>query len=570
MLGGVTILVERKRLISDLESKAEISADYFALSLSYPIWNLVFREINNQLELFFLDTEAYAVILMLDGIEPGTIRIVRDDDWSTVEGKGDPAEHITTKLRSIMAEDKQIGSLELQYTFRFVHSLVRKTAILIVGVVLALDLILILALILILQIEIFKPLGRIESWAASVSNGGSVKIIDKEGFRGEIASLDGSISRMTQLLEQRLHLIEAGEREFRGLFENNPIPTWEFDFTPVETAICRTGGIPPSDPQSLRILFKSAKLLAANHVALASVGAPSAETSHELLVNGADEKTLAVLGSELLALCKGRNDAEGEGSICLISGEERTFRFRFASLPNNDGPWSVILLTASDITDQERSAQRLRAALAQKEVLAGELFHRTRNTLQLLSSMVSLRKERAKNTDSTDLLSIRTSIHTIALIQDKLLESGDISSIDLGPFFNDLAQYLIEETNMPRKIKINLEGKHVPVLIDVAMPLALAFCEIVSNAINHAFPNERKGTISIEISRDNEGNICLLINDDGIGPPPDFNPRTCSNLGLEIAYSLVEGQLKGSMSFNFLSGFQVYIRFNDSLFLRRV
>lgn len=83
--------------------------------------------------------------------------------------------------------------------------------------------------------------------------------------------------------------------------------------------------------------------------------------------------------------------------------------------------------------------------------------------------------------------------------------------------------------------------------IDQAVPCGLILNELVSNALKHAFPGGRPGSVSIELTATEGGRFCLRVGDNGIGLPADFAARQGRSLGLQIVSTLVK-QLNGSVA----------------------
>ena len=81
---------------------------------------------------------------------------------------------------------------------------------------------------------------------------------------------------------------------------------------------------------------------------------------------------------------------------------------------------------------------------------------------------------------------------------------------------------------------------------DVAMPLSLVLTELVQNAVEHAFPTG-PGHIHVRATRA-AGALSLQVQDDGRGLPEAFDLATSPRLGLQIVRTLVEGELRGTIS----------------------
>lgn len=71
--------------------------------------------------------------------------------------------------------------------------------------------------------------------------------------------------------------------------------------------------------------------------------------------------------------------------------------------------------------------------------------------------------------------------------------------------------------------------------------------ELVSNSLKYAFPANRKGKIQIEFYTNQSGNnLTLIVRDNGMGIPKEFEIETTHSLGLTLVQGLVE-QLEGTI-----------------------
>ena len=121
----------------------------------------------------------------------------------------------------------------------------------------------------------------------------------------------------------------------------------------------------------------------------------------------------------------------------------------------------------------------------------------------------------------------------------------------------------------PRQVKLIIDGEEIFVLIDTAIPCGLIMCELMSNTLKYAFPNQQSGEIHVSVCRHNE-EIELNFSDNGVGMPQGFDFQTNNSIGLQILVALVEQQLKGHLIYNFQKGIAYKIRFQDNLYTPRV
>lgn len=218
------------------------------------------------------------------------------------------------------------------------------------------------------------------------------------------------------------------------------------------------------------------------------------------------------------------------------------------------------------------SEERLTRSLAEKEALLRELYHRTNNSMQVIRSILVLRAASHKNPEITSFVrKIDEKILSMALVQQKLYQSKDLSRIDLGEYLSELISLLIEKYELPKGFPaLILESEPVSVLIDTAIPCGLAVSELVSNTVKHAFPDRQTGTIHMKLERKPEGPVELFYADDGVGLPAQFDIRKDSSTGLRTVYDLVESQLKGEIVCGQTEGLAYTIRFRDNLYDQRV
>jgi two-component sensor histidine kinase/CheY-like chemotaxis protein len=207
-----------------------------------------------------------------------------------------------------------------------------------------------------------------------------------------------------------------------------------------------------------------------------------------------------------------------------------------------------VLRLETEIAERKRAEEALRATLTEKEALLREIHHRVKNNMQIISSLFNLQ---AKKTNNLELRAVlkegQTRIRSMSLIHEKLYRSSNLSKIDLADYIRGMADhlsnvYLIE----PEKIRLEMNLEDVPLDINSAVPCGMILNELISNALRHAFPNGRTGVIKLGLRRISGGAIELLIADDGIGFPEDFDFRKTESFGLQLV-NLLAGQLEANI-----------------------
>ncbi|MBN1242662.1 MAG: sensor histidine kinase, partial [Spirochaetales bacterium] len=203
---------------------------------------------------------------------------------------------------------------------------------------------------------------------------------------------------------------------------------------------------------------------------------------------------------------------------------------------------------AIDRAGRARHAElELREALEEKKTLLRELYHRTKNNLQVVSSMLALHGSELESRRDLEIFrDVGNKITSMAMVHQKLYESKRLSHIEVGPFLRDLAGLMLEGHGATEHIALEVEAAPIELPIEVALPLALATSELLSNSLKHAFPEGRAGRISIEFGKLGTG-CRLRVADDGVGLPFGFSIEECGHMGTKTLESIAKHQLRGDL-----------------------
>jgi len=249
-----------------------------------------------------------------------------------------------------------------------------------------------------------------------------------------------------------------------------------------------------------------------------------------------------------------------------VQGNTKDFFATFDFIPGT----KKSLISLIDITDRKRAEGMLKTSLKEKELLLREIHHRVKNSLQLISSLLTLQ---ASEIDDEKILArykeSENRIHTIALIHESLYQSTNISNIN----FRDYVEVLVEDIMnsfgvSTNKVKTILKLGDYNLGIETAIPLGLIINELVSNSLKHAFKGYDKGEIKIILEKNDE-TYTLTIKDNGIGLPEGFKFGETSSLGILLINSLVN-QLEGELDVEVNRGTLVIINFTELMYRERM
>ncbi len=225
-----------------------------------------------------------------------------------------------------------------------------------------------------------------------------------------------------------------------------------------------------------------------------------------------------------------------------------------------------LVLSLVETTERKQAEEKLIAALAEKETLLRELYHRTKNNMQVITAMLALEEEYLDDSRLSLILEeMRTRIMSMAMVHQKLYQSRNLSNIDLGDYISNLAELLMKSYRVADgSVSLVTEVEPIPASIDVAIPCGLLLNELVSNALKYAFPHNHDGQIKVSLTLEKDF-ITLTVSDNGIGFPEGFDIETSSKLGLQMVMALGQNQLQGQITFSHKKGVSCKIRFPNSL-----
>jgi two-component sensor histidine kinase len=153
----------------------------------------------------------------------------------------------------------------------------------------------------------------------------------------------------------------------------------------------------------------------------------------------------------------------------------------------------------------------------------------------------------------------------MAIIHEKLYKSKDFAGVDFAGYIQILAKHLFNVYGVdPKAIKININIKDVLLNINTAIPCGLIINELLSNSLKYAFPDGKKGEISIAIHPIDKNEMELIVNDNGVGLPEEIDIKHTESLGLHLVTILVEDQLQGDIKLDRTGGTRFYIRIKVS------
>lgn len=360
----------------------------------------------------------------------------------------------------------------------------------------------------------------------------------------EIGRLATAFAHMTRRLQASFNQIQNSEQRYYQLFENS-----------YDTIV-----VTKPDGRIVDINAAGERLFGYDRVDLLSM------TAQDLYVDPAEREIF-------------RQKIEQDGLVANFETQ----------LQHKDGSTCDVILSAvlqsepdkktalfqtiiHDFSERKQHEQDITRALGEKETLLRELYHRTKNNMQVIRSMLVLQAAHSPHPEVKKLVQeTGNRIQAMALVHQNLYQTQDLSWIDLRSYFKNLSRLLMKSFSpTSAKIKLTLNLEEVHALIDTAIPCGLVINELMSNSLQHGFPDDMEGEIRLDLHKEADSRVVLYYVDTGVGVPDDFDFYKQETLGIQTIIALVVHQLQGTIQFESKNGLAVRIQYKDNLYKKRL
>lgn len=222
--------------------------------------------------------------------------------------------------------------------------------------------------------------------------------------------------------------------------------------------------------------------------------------------------------------------------------------------PLHVGDELLTLACISDVSERYYAKLDLEKALQEKTVLLGEVHHRVKNNLQVISSLLNLQARTATPEVNKALLDSQNHVRSMALIHQLLYERNDFSRIPMSVYIERLTHLLRDvSTGYGNHIAFVFERNGPEAFLELhnSIPFGLILNEIVVNACKHAFTPGRPGKVEILLHSSEQ--VQLQIRDNGKGCPDGVQLGSTTTLGFQLLPMLTE-QLRATLTLDTAPG----------------
>jgi two-component sensor histidine kinase len=175
---------------------------------------------------------------------------------------------------------------------------------------------------------------------------------------------------------------------------------------------------------------------------------------------------------------------------------------------------------------KDEAEQQLVAANERLATLLREVNHRVANSLQLVTTMVTMQSRLVDDPAAKSALAdTERRIQAIAQVHRRLYTSGDVESVDMDEYLGAIVDELEATWSTPSSPRIiRLEAEALKLHTDKAVSLGVIVNELVSNACKYAYADGQAGEVRVRFQRATEAKADryrLEVEDDGCGLTDD-------------------------------------------------
>lgn len=211
---------------------------------------------------------------------------------------------------------------------------------------------------------------------------------------------------------------------------------------------------------------------------------------------------------------------------------------------------------------RDSTGEVTRLAIVAKDITTSkqlllELQHRTMNSFNMITAMISLSSSASSSPEVKKALGeLSSRINAIGRMHEILHLSESVSSVELDRYF---AEIVASFESAAENISLQSSLAAITLPARQAIALGLITVELITNAVKHAFPDGRNGTVDLVLKQ--AGSMGLIeVSDDGVGLPDGFNHSASPSMGIALVNALAR-QVEGAVTFERPNGTRCVVEF---------
>jgi two-component sensor histidine kinase len=264
---------------------------------------------------------------------------------------------------------------------------------------------------------------------------------------------------------------------------------------------------------------------------------------------------------EVIAEARSVLDTLHPKQIDIEATDGRWYRTYLNPYRTLEGGVDGVVVSFIDISEHRRAVQEIARQLAEKDTLLKEVHHRVRNNIGSIVGLLSIQAQSIVDSETRSLLKGAIGrVESMSILYDKLLVSEQYGACSVKNYLEDLAQSVLALFSAGTNATLEMRVADFDVKPDDLFLLGLITNELLTNVMKYAVNGRTDALITLVLER--SGNrVKLIVQDDGEGLPPGFDPDSVNGFGLSLVRMLSE-QLGGSFSISTRNGTRSVVDFD--------
>lgn len=220
--------------------------------------------------------------------------------------------------------------------------------------------------------------------------------------------------------------------------------------------------------------------------------------------------------------------------------------------------FTIMAFSASIVYESIKQEELIKKMLSEKEILLAEVFHRVKNNMNIITSLLNLKKNMSDSSEVKEALEdCRNRVFSMALVHQNIFNKNNVIDLNFKSYIQQLVNEMQISLGKEKNVKIDLDADDVRLDVSTAIPCGLILNELITNSFKYAISNNGQLHIQIQLKQ-NAKSILLQVKDNGPGLPPETEIK--GTLGLELIKDLSE-QINGTYSFKNQGGLVFSLEF---------
>jgi two-component sensor histidine kinase len=189
----------------------------------------------------------------------------------------------------------------------------------------------------------------------------------------------------------------------------------------------------------------------------------------------------------------------------------------------------------------------IKKMLHEKEILLAEVFHRVKNNMNIVTSLLNLKKITSESQETKDALEeCRNRVFSMALVHQNIFNNDTLIGLNFKHYIINLVDEIANSFGSKDSYEIKYDLDEIQLDLSTSIPCGLIINELITNSFKYAQVPGKKLIISILLKKEN-GKIRLMVQDNGPGIAENFMTEK-NTLGMELIDSLSD-QINGNSQF---------------------